>query len=770
MATTQLSDSFSNRNNTTSGNNDLSDRIAQLGQTNTLANVGLNEETDALTDRANAAAGTIDQTPVTSIQLDTNVSDISATERAEYEQSTQDKTFAMFQSGLLNDYDPRAVQLASALAENKHESEAFQFSLIENWVEENNLDPEDGQIYRQLMDQTNAILGLYNDDELNQDLANVKGKVETKYATPESPIAIEGDEGPLDTDAFMEKSLEALHDFNMAPSAEELARQEALDELNDTDPLAIKSLGEMLDEQSSTNVIVMRAHGYNTLGELVAISAGLVADEKGVNKDTSNDDFFAQIYEKMSEEDKKRSADAMTMINVETGEVMGTVNMSIIQNGHVPGDGDGPGGGGGGGNDGPPTGNKPGLNDNGDNGLDGQNFVDGNGEQFTIVDAVYQSPIILDLDGDGIQTTNSANGTSFDLNGDGNKQVISWTEKQDSFDDAFLVMDKNGDGQINSGKELFGDANGAANGYEELAKLDSNQDGKIDATDAAYKELKLWADMNKDGKVNEGEMKTLEEMGVSEISTQSTGEKGTVFDENGNDVSLKSTFVKDGKTMESTDVYFKEHVAVYSIMKKATDYQTMLDLIGTVKGKDDEKASAAQREEKQAIYEAKIQQIEDEKEAKEFAASEAAAKEREGWRDKEIQQKSLNRSDAETLQSEIAFLEGELSSEQAASKDKEASATAGSKENKAVTVTEEVSEEISTPQVSTPATSGEEGELSTSNTTATAATTTIKTNTVNKGGSAQGGGPTSSVGVSAQERAIQNELITKRAELDSLDV
>ena len=89
------------------------------------------------------------------------------------------------------------------------------------------------------------------------------------------------------------------------------------------------------------------------------------------------------------------------------------------------------------------------------------------------------SPIILDLDGDGVETVGVKDGAYFDHDGNGFAEQTGWASSHDGL----LVMDRNGDGIINGGKELFGNetllANGAkaANGFQALAELDSNHDG-----------------------------------------------------------------------------------------------------------------------------------------------------------------------------------------------------------------------------------------------------------------------------------------------------
>lgn len=103
-------------------------------------------------------------------------------------------------------------------------------------------------------------------------------------------------------------------------------------------------------------------------------------------------------------------------------------------------------------------------------------------------DTVQQTdPLALDLNGDGIKTTGVENGYQFDIDGDGRKEQTSFV----TGGDAFLAYDKNGNGLIDNGKELFGDQNGQQHGFAELARYDDNLDGKINAQDAIYKELKL---------------------------------------------------------------------------------------------------------------------------------------------------------------------------------------------------------------------------------------------------------------------------------------
>ena len=116
------------------------------------------------------------------------------------------------------------------------------------------------------------------------------------------------------------------------------------------------------------------------------------------------------------------------------------------------------------------------------------------------------SPLILDLDGDEkVETTRISNGTYFDHDGNGFAESTGWVGK----DDGLLVRDINGNGQIDNGTELFGNnsvlssGKKAANGFEALKDLDSNNDGVFNSSDTAWNQVKVWKDTNENGIVDE---------------------------------------------------------------------------------------------------------------------------------------------------------------------------------------------------------------------------------------------------------------------------
>ena len=132
--------------------------------------------------------------------------------------------------------------------------------------------------------------------------------------------------------------------------------------------------------------------------------------------------------------------------------------------------------------------------------------------QVTAAEVQQADPIVLDLDGDGIELTSHTKGARFDLLGNGTPVNTAFV----TGGDAFLAIDRNGNGTIDSGKELFGEQNGAAHGFAELAKLDSNGDGVINRLDDDFDKLVLFRD-NGNGRTEEGELISLKDAGIAEI-------------------------------------------------------------------------------------------------------------------------------------------------------------------------------------------------------------------------------------------------------------
>jgi hypothetical protein len=160
-------------------------------------------------------------------------------------------------------------------------------------------------------------------------------------------------------------------------------------------------------------------------------------------------------------------------------------------------------------------------------------------------------PILMDIEGDGIRLTGLNDPVWFDIDADGIPDLMAWTNRGEGL----LALDRNGNGSIDSGGELFGnytrlaDGSRAMNGYVALAEFDSwafggNGDGQIDSADAAFGWLKIWTDRDHDGISQAEELKSINELGVRRIDL--TYRRSNRRDHYGNELRFLGRAWKEG--------------------------------------------------------------------------------------------------------------------------------------------------------------------------------------------------------------------------------
>ena len=172
------------------------------------------------------------------------------------------------------------------------------------------------------------------------------------------------------------------------------------------------------------------------------------------------------------------------------------------------------------------------------------------------------SPLVIDLNKGGIETTFLRNGVFFDLDNSLFAEKTAWLNRNDGF----LALDLNSNGKIDNGAELFGnhtvlqDGTLAADGFAALRQYDTNADGVISAQDAIWSQLKVWQDRNYNGKTDADELSSLSDLGIASINLQAQQVHET--DDANNDISHRSQVTwTDGTQSDIEDVWFKVNTA-----------------------------------------------------------------------------------------------------------------------------------------------------------------------------------------------------------------
>lgn len=158
-------------------------------------------------------------------------------------------------------------------------------------------------------------------------------------------------------------------------------------------------------------------------------------------------------------------------------------------------------------------------------------------------------PLVLDLDGDGLELTAMGSKFRFDTDGDQFAEYTGWVKG----DDGLLALDANGNGKIDSGAELFGGP--TQSGFAELATHDLNADGVVNAADAVFADLRVWRDLDQDGQTDAGELQSLADLNIVSINLANSSFSTTI---NGNTVARTGSFTRgDATTGTVGDVDFK---------------------------------------------------------------------------------------------------------------------------------------------------------------------------------------------------------------------
>lgn len=156
-------------------------------------------------------------------------------------------------------------------------------------------------------------------------------------------------------------------------------------------------------------------------------------------------------------------------------------------------------------------------------------------------------PIVIDLGQPSLDFTSAAAGVYFDLDADGAPDALAWTDAGGG--DGFLALDRDGNGRIDSGRELFGNhtvqrSSEDPNGFRALALYDVSGDGVISSDDPVWSSLRIWVDANHNGVSEDGELAPLGAYAIRAIDL--TYRESRRRDRHGNELRYSSQVLRDG--------------------------------------------------------------------------------------------------------------------------------------------------------------------------------------------------------------------------------
>jgi hypothetical protein len=168
------------------------------------------------------------------------------------------------------------------------------------------------------------------------------------------------------------------------------------------------------------------------------------------------------------------------------------------------------------------------------------------------------SPIVINLGGGSYRLSDPSDPVQFDIDVDGDSERMTWTARNAAM--GFLAFDRNGNGRVDDGAELFGNhtplgGGPAANGFEALRQYDDNADGQLDREDAAWTHLLLWVDENHNGRSESIELLRLAGTDITalELDYRRSGRK----DPAGNEYRYRARLQRAQRTDSYYDIFFR---------------------------------------------------------------------------------------------------------------------------------------------------------------------------------------------------------------------